>query len=139
MTDAEILAEAKAKMQATANPLIVLNEQDFTAVKSSGTALKTSKAKDLRSGIYAIVELKDVEKKSKAEVIDSLIDYYGEEPKWSGNLPEVNVSGFCRLKLGETNVSVYLNNSLFNLMIEQKALIRDDAGQVTLSGQTFKV
>lgn len=140
MTDAEILAEAKKKMAASAKPIVTLDDNDFTAVQSSGTSLRTAKAKDLKNGIYSILELKDVVKKTKSEVIDSLTEFYGEEPKWASNLPETNISGYARLKIGDAGLGVYLNNALFNLMVEQGALNRNESnGEVTLTGKTFKI
>ena len=122
--------------------IVEMTTTEFESIQTSGTSLKTAKAKDLPAGIYDVVELKDVKTKSKEEVIANLIEYYGEEPKWAENLPESNVSGFCRLKNGDKNVSVYLNNALFNLMVEGKALERKQKGNkvsVSLTGKPFKI
>lgn len=122
--------------------VIELTAVELQSIQTSGTSLKTAKAKDLASGIYDVVELKDVETRTKDEVIASLTEYYGETPKWADNLPESNVSGFCRLKTGNKNISVYLNNALFNLMVEGKALEQKQDGDkitVSLTGKPFKI
>jgi len=122
--------------------VIEMSVSELQEVQTSGFSLKTNKAKDLASGIYSVIELKDVEKRTKEQVIESLTKYYGEQPKWADNLPATNMSGFCRLKLGNKNISVYLNNALFNLMIEGKALKQKQDGDkvtVSLTGKSFKI
>ena len=121
--------------------IIELTATELQDVQTSGTSLKTSKARDLANGIYSIIELKDVEIKTKDDVIASLTEYYGETPKWSDNLPDSNISGFARLKMGGKPISVYLNNALFNLMIQGKALEVQEGDKVTVSltGKSFKI
>ena len=115
-----------------------MTNDEFSSVSSSGTSLKTTKARELASGVYAIVEIFNVEIRPREEVIESLTSYYGEEPKWASNLPDSNISGICRLKKDGKLLAVYLNNVLFNLMVEQGALKRERE-EVSLTGKTFKV
>lgn len=122
--------------------IVEMTTTELQSIQTSGTSLKTAKAKDLQAGIYDIVELKDVETRTKEQVIESITAHYGETPSWCDNLPDSNISGFCRLKTGDKNVSVYLNNALFNIMVEGKALAKKELkGKVTVSltGQPFKI
>ena len=118
--------------------IISLTKTEFDSVSSSGTSLRTTKARELQHGVYAIVEISNVELRSREEVIEALTSYFGEQPKWADNLPDSNISGICRLKIDGKLLAVYLNNPLFNLMIEQGAL-RNNKGEISLTGSTFKV
>ena len=101
---------------------IKLSIIELGSVKESGTNLRTQRASAIAAGIYDVVEIINFEVQSREDII-SILEEKGKDASWCSNLPDSNVKGLIRLsKDGGVVSSYYLNNQLFNLIIEQNVV-----------------
>ena len=107
--------------------LITLTASEAAEIKSQGYSLKTLKAGEIKSGMYNVSEI-SITVKDRDEIRKSL-EESDKDASWTENLPSKNIAGRVKLIKGDKSISVYLNNALFNLMLEQsvvKESIKED-------------
>ena len=97
---------------------IKLSAQELNSIAESGTILKMQKASAIPAGVYSVIEISNFSLQSREDIIE-ILSKKGKDTEWCSTLPETNIKGIIALEKNGSTQTFYLNNQLFNLLVEQ--------------------